>query len=32
MKKWGMGGGEKNGRILCTEGHAFKDTEIPDMP
>lgn len=25
-------GGEKNGRILCTEGHAFKDTEIPDMP
>lgn len=31
MKKWGMGG-EKNGRILCTEGHAFKDTEIPDMP
>lgn len=31
MKKWGMGG-EKNGKILCTEGHTFKDTEIPDMP
>lgn len=31
-EEMGDGGGEKNGRILCTEGHAFKDTEIPDMP
>lgn len=25
-------GGGGNGKILCTEGHTFKDTEIPDMP
>lgn len=31
-EEMGGGGVQENGKILCAEGHAFKNTEIPDMP